>query len=365
MLTISITSLFPTLAQENNTDLVKSPAGKVLENFSVSAYLDAYFGYDFSRPKEGKIPYFVSMNRHNEATINLAFVDVRYQSERLRGRFAPGFGTYMNANYQNETGVVRHLVEASVGYQISKSKDSWVDIGILGSPYTNESAISRDHLMYTRSFAPEYVPYYLFGVKVSLPLSEKLTAYLYFINGWQQIKDQNQGKAIGTQVEYRPNSNNLINWNTYWGDERSSSQPDDRLRAFSDLYWIYNGEGKWDFTSCIYGGFQNNLSERFNSEVFWWQVNFITRYSFSQKASLSGRVEYFSDPHSIQISSQSLRPSFRAFSQGICFNYTPQSKLLLRLEGRYFQSPEKVFLNSKEEITGTKFWLIGGVTLSF
>ncbi|NJN00112.1 MAG: outer membrane beta-barrel protein, partial [Phormidesmis sp. RL_2_1] len=53
--------------------------------------------------------------------------------------------------------------------QLFKNKQIWLDAGVFGSPYTNESAISKDHLMYTRSFAPEYVPYYLAGVKLSVP----------------------------------------------------------------------------------------------------------------------------------------------------------------------------------------------------
>ncbi|MCU0401545.1 MAG: porin [Algoriphagus sp.] len=354
----------PSFSQVTNSGLMNTSSGEHLGNLSIGAYIDAYFGYDFSRPESGEIPYFVSSNRHNEANINLAFLDVRYASDRVRGRFVPGFGTYMNANYANEKGSLKNLVEASVGYRISKSKDIWVDFGILGSPYTNESAVSRDHLMYTRSFAPEYVPYYLSGLKVSMPISEKLTAYLYLLNGWQQIQDQNKGKAIGTQLEYRPDSKNLINWNTYFGDERSSNRPNDRLRAFSDLYWIHDS-GKWDFTSCLYGGFQNNLIDRFSKQVFWWQANFIARYTFTEKFSLSGRMEYFSDPNSMQITTERLKPGFSAFSHGLCLNFSPTANLLLRLESRYFHSQDEVFSGPNQESVDNKIWLVSNVTFSF
>ena len=357
-------TLTPVSAQVLNSGLMNSDTGEHIGNLSIGAYLDAYFGYDFSRPEGGQVPYFVSMNRHNEATVNLAFVDIRYESERVRGRLVPGFGTYINANYQNEPGTLKNLVEASVGFQVFKEKEIWVDFGVLGSPYTNESAISRDHLMYTRSFAPEYVPYYLSGAKFTLPLSGKLTAYLYLLNGWQQIRDQNSGKALGTQLEYRPDKKNLINWNTYWGDERSSDRPEDRLRAFSDVYWIHDGDGKWDFTSCLYAGFQNNLMDRFNSKVFWWQANFIARYHFTEKIALSGRMEYFSDPNSIQITAE-LQPPFQAFSNGLCLNLTPQSNLLLRIEGRYFYSSEALFQQTAQQTSKGKFWMISGITFSF
>lgn len=357
--------LNPALGQVSNSGLMGSSSGEQIGKLTIGAYIDAYFGYDFSRPETGQIPYFVSMNRHNEASINLAFLDVRYNSERIRGRFVPGFGTYMNSNYQGESGSLKNLVEANVGYKMFKDKEIWVDFGILGSPYTNESAVSRDHLMYTRSFAPEYVPYYLSGAKISMPISEKFTAYLYLLNGWQQIRDQNRGKSIGTQLEFRPNAKNLFNWNTYLGDERNKEKPDDRLRLFSDLYWIYKSGGNWDFTSCIYGGFQNNLDERFNKKVFWWQYNFIARYSFSDKASLSGSLEYFSDPNAIQITSETIQSEIQVFSKGICFNFNPESNLTLRLEARYFKAREAIFKDLAQQPTSDKFWLVSNVTFSF
>src|SRR6478609_5746578 len=176
-------------AQVVNTGMLDTTGGEHIGKIVVGAYIDAYYGYNFSKPASGDLPYLVSMNRNNEANINLAYVDVRYNASRLRGRLVPGFGTYMNANYTNETGSLKNIVEATIGVKPFEKKDIWVDFGVLGSPYTNESAISRDHLMYTRSLAAENVPYYLAGAKVTAPLGKKVTSYVYLLNGWQQIKD--------------------------------------------------------------------------------------------------------------------------------------------------------------------------------
>jgi hypothetical protein len=59
-----------------------------------------YYGYDVSKPEHGERPYFVSHHRHHEININLAYLSVRYTAPRARAVFTPGFGTYMNANYQ-------------------------------------------------------------------------------------------------------------------------------------------------------------------------------------------------------------------------------------------------------------------------
>ncbi|NJO01090.1 MAG: outer membrane beta-barrel protein [Bacteroidia bacterium] len=167
--------IFPELSAQDAFQERKNPDSLNQEKeekaeITVGGYVDAYYGYNFAQP-EGSVPYFVSMARHNEVNINLAFVDVRYTSPNVRARFAPGFGTYMNANYANEEGVLKNLLEASVGVRLVKN--IWLDAGILPSPYTNEGPISKDQLMYTRSFAPEYVPYYLAGARLGIPWVKK------------------------------------------------------------------------------------------------------------------------------------------------------------------------------------------------
>lgn len=355
-----------TIAQVSNSGLMDTIGGERIKNVTVGGYIDAYYGFNFSKPVSADNAYFVSMNRHNEVNINLAFIDIRYQSERVRARFVPGFGTYVNANYAAEDGSLKNIVEGSVGYKLIPNKEIWIDAGVLGSPYTNESAISRDHLMYTRSFAPEYVPYYLSGVKLSAPLNKKWNAYLYVLNGWQQIRDQNSQKAIGTQIEYRPNSKHLLNWNTFIGDERSAVAPNNRMRYFTDVFWIYNPEGKFSITSCAYVGMQQreDSSNNLNNNV-WWQANFIGRYTFSDKLSLSGRVEYFADPSSVQITPITGVNGFQASSAGLCANFQLANNLLLRFEGRQFFSTENMFVSESGNPNRTATWLISNVTVWF
>ena len=91
-------------AQIVNTGVMDTTDFRYQGKVTVEGYIDAYYAYDFNKPVGGNRPYFVSMARHNEMTINLAFVDVKYSSSRLRARFVPGFGTYINANYAKEPG---------------------------------------------------------------------------------------------------------------------------------------------------------------------------------------------------------------------------------------------------------------------
>ncbi len=352
-------------AQVVNTGVMDTTDVKVKGKFVVEGYIDAYYGYDFSKPTSKERPYFVSSARHNEMNINLAYVSVKYTSERVRARFAPGFGSYINANYAAEQGVLKNIVEGNVGVKLFKNKEIWLDFGVLGSPYTNESAISKDHLMYSRSFAPEYVPYYLSGAKLSVPLGKKVNFYLYLINGWQQIRDVNDSKSIGTQLEYRPNENLLVNWNTYIGNENSEVRPDFGNRYFTDVYFIYS-KGKFSGTSCFYVGAQETKLPTGSAETqLWYNANIICKYNFTPKVSLSGRLEYFDDQKSVQISPINPVNGFSSSSASLCVNYAIEENVLFRLESRSFFSNKNVYQNASGNPVSNSQLLIGSVTVWF
>ncbi len=326
---------------------------------AIEGYVDTYFGYNFSNTNDQSIPYYVSSARNNQFHINLAYIQVRYRSKGMRARFTPGVGTYMNDNYAAEPGTLKNIVEANVGVLLSEKRKIWIDAGVFASHYTNESALSKDQLMYTRSMGPENAPYYLTGAKLSVPLSKQVNAYFFLLNGWQVIEDNNNGKSIGTQLEYQPVSSMLFNWNTYLGDERSGVNPDYRTRFFTDLFWIYQPNAKFDATSCIYFGWQqvSNSSTR-----KWWHANINGRYNFTDTWSLSGRFEYFSDPELALLSPITSASSFYAFSTGACVNYKVHSNAMLRMEMKKLFSPDALFLNSENQ--ETKSNLIGVVSLT-
>jgi hypothetical protein len=322
-----------TFAQVINTATMDSSDYKVKGRVTVEGYVDSYYAYNFNKPQGGDIPYFVSMARHNEVNINLAFVGVKYSSQRVRVRVVPGFGTYLNANYANESGTLKNLIEANAGIRVFKNKGIWLDVGVLGSPYTNESALSKDHLAYTRSLAAENVPYYLSGVKATLPVSKKIAVYLFLINGWQQITDQNSQKSFGSQLEFRPNNNMLINWNTYVGKEKSAIDSINGTRYFSDLYFIYN-KNKLSVTSCIYYGIQEHLGEHFS----WTQANVISRYYFHQKLSGTLRLEYFKDLNGVLIVPITSLNKFETYGVSIGMDVRIDDNVLFRTEARQFFS---------------------------
>ena len=349
-------------SQVINTTMMDTLETTTIGQVGLGGYVDSYYGYNTSEPSTGSNPYFVSSARHNNVMINLAYIDVRYRSSYMRVRFVPGFGSYMDDNYASEPGSLKNMVEANVGVLIFPAKKIWVDVGVLGSPYTSESLVSKDQLMYTRSLASEQSPYYLAGAKLTLPISEKVNAYLFLMNGWQVIQDNNSSKSLGTQVEYRPNKQMLFNWSTYAGDERSTTNPDYRMRYFSDFYWIFKSGSRWSATSSFYIGAQERATA---SSATWWQANVIAKYAFSKKFSLSARVEHFRDPSSIIVSSITSMPGFRTTGYGLCGNIQLHKSAVFRLEARQFISQEDQYIDKSANPSRQSTLLIANLTAWF
>lgn len=335
------------VGQVINTATIDTAGSIRVGAITIGGFLDTYYSYNFASIPDKNIPYLTSSARHNEMNINLGYIDLRYSSSRIKARLVAGYGTFNINNYAREPIPLKFLLETSIGIKPLKKYDGWIYAGIIGSPFTNESYLSKDHLMYTRSLAAENVPYYLTGVKVVLPISKKLTASLYGLNGWQNITENGDGKALATQLEYKPNDNLIMNWNIYIGDEKTDSNPDYRARYFTDLYFIYS-KNKFDFTSSLYLGIQEKEDSlhRFSYPI-WYSANFIARYTFNPTLSLSARVEYFRDANNVLINPSTTQKEFHVIGGGLCFNVSLWKNFMFRLESRNFYAFNRVYRDLK------------------
>ena len=329
-----------------------APGVDTTKTVSLEGYADVYYGYDFSEPQGGDRPYFVNHHRHHEVNVNLAYLSARYTSPRARAVITPGVGTYMNANYAAERQTLQHIVEASIGVKLRRTKNIWLDAGVLPSPYTNESAISFDQPTLTRSFASEYVPYFLAGARLRFPLSPSVVANLYLLNGWQKIEKENTPLAFGSSVEWRPDTAIVVVANTYVGSERTLINPQARTRYFLDAYLMWKLSSRWSMTASIYAGAQSRVDTAISDfRIYdgWGQANATARYTWNGRSSISARAEYFRDPAELVITRVTAllpteRVGFGCFSGSLGYNVFPTPNLLMRTEARYFHAPIPVFI---------------------
>ncbi len=304
---------------------------------AVGGFVDAYYAYSLQNHPYQTRSYTTQPLRHNEFNLNLGFVDVKHQSDNIRGRFALQTGTYVESNLATEPELLKHVLEASVGTRFGQNV--WVDIGIFPSHIGWEGIVSKDNWTYSRSLVADYSPYYETGISITGNLSEKVTLRGLVLNGWQNINETNDDKAVGTQLQYKPWDAVLLNWSSFIGNERPDSVAS-RLRIFNDLYAVLTLSPSWSLAVVFDFGFQKQASG--SSYDSWHGSSVMVRHILSKQWAIAGRVEYFSDKYGILISTGTPN-NFQTVSGSLNVDYAPAANLLWRLEGRLFSSKDPIY----------------------
>src|SRR3546814_14759466 len=109
---------------------------------SSDLYLESYYLYDLHEPEDHQRPYFLYNHiRHNEFSVNLAYLKGTYQGEKLRANLAFMAGTYAQYNLSAEEDMLKHLYEANIGLRLGAG--TWLDAGVLTSYIGFERAASQ------------------------------------------------------------------------------------------------------------------------------------------------------------------------------------------------------------------------------
>lgn len=170
-------------------------------------FVDTYFAWDFGRPPTLDRAFTTQAARHAEVNVSLAFVEATLAAPRTRGRLALQYGTSVHVNYAGEPRLgavsgpdLSHFIqEAFVGYRVADR--AWLDAGVMLAPFGGESWISRDNWTYTRSLVAENSPYYEAGARLTWQAAPEVEAQLHVINGWQNISETNEDKALALRLQ--------------------------------------------------------------------------------------------------------------------------------------------------------------------
>jgi hypothetical protein len=311
---------------------------------SFSGYAEAYYSYDFNKPADNNRPSFLySHNRHNEFNVNLAFVKGSYITERIRANIAIAVGTYMNANYAAEPGVLENIYEGNVGVKISKSKNLWVDAGIFSSHIGFESAHSPSCWSLTRSMDAENSPYYESGARLSYTTDNgKISLTALALNGWQRITRVNGNSLMswGTQVFIKPTNELTLNYSTFLGTDKPDSV---RLcRIYHNLYAIFQFNDKIGITAGFDIGTEQ-VSKGSSDKNTWYTPVGILRFTPNSKWAIAIRGEYFNDENGVIISTGTPN-GFKTFGASLNVDRNIGDHLLWRTEFRTFSSKDEIFV---------------------
>lgn len=320
-----------------------------------STYAELFYTYDFNEPASHLRQNFLySYNRHNEVNLNLGLVKANYQSENLRANVALMAGTYAQDNMAAEQDALRYVNEANVGIRISKTKNLWVDAGIMPSHIGWESAIGKDNINLTRSFAAENSPYFETGAKISYT-SDNGKWFLsgLVLNGWQRIAkaEGNQSLSFGHQVIYKPNDKITLNSSSFIGNDKAKEEK--RMRYFHDLYGSFQLTDQ--FSAVL--GFDIGAEQKTkgsSSYNIWYTPNVLMKYQLDPKWALAGRLEYYNDKNGVIISTKTPN-GFQTFGYSLNVDYAILKNVVFRTEARGFTSKDAIFAKNDQMKQGNFF----------
>jgi hypothetical protein len=332
---------------------------------TISGYLEIYYSYDGNRPASNTKPGFIyNFNRNNEVNINLGYIKAAYRTDKLRANLAIGAGTYMNANYSSEPGVLKNIYEANAGVSLSKNNRLWIDAGVFSSHIGFASAIGKDCWTLTRSLVAENTPYYETGAKLGYTSKNNkwfLSALL--VNGWQHIQkpDGNTTPALGTQVTYTPSAGVSFNYSTFIGNE----QPDSArlMRYYQNMYAIIQFSDRLGLIASFDYGLQQK-SRRSRTMNSWYAPVLILKYQPDSKNSFTARGEYYRDPEGVIVSGITAH-GFETSGWSLNYDRAITTHAVWRIEFRKLQGKDEYFIDKDNSTKKVGTYVTTSIAMSF
>ncbi|WP_052732867.1 porin [Hymenobacter terrenus] len=354
----------PTTDPSLAVPLAVAPAQAIPNPLTTYGFVDGYYGYDFKYDNgNNRQSFLYSHNRQNEFTINQAVIGVRYDDGKVRGALGLHAGTYVSANYAAEDQALRHVFEAYAGFR--PFAKAWLDLGIFGSHIGFESAISKDNWTLTRSLMAENSPYYESGARFTYEVGPKLTLTGLVLNGWQNIRETNQAKALGTQIQWKPSDKLLINSSTFYGNEQPTTEAV-RRRYFHDFYITYAPAERVNLALIFDVGKQQSATA--SNYDTWHTASAFLKYKLTDKLSTTLRGEYYYAERGVII--QGIKPNttdanFRVAGGSLNMDYAPTSNVVFRIEGRYLNGINGIFARSDDAINKSYGNMTTSIAISF
>jgi hypothetical protein len=335
-----------------------SAAAQDVPSIAWDGVVDVYYAHDTADPPGRTRAYATEPARHGEFALNLALLRAQLSGDRVRGSVGFALGTYMEANYAAEPEHFRNVFEAWGG--VSLGGGTWLDAGILPSHIGFESAITPLNWTWSRSMMAEWSPYYLTGVRLGFEPGERTTANVLLVNGWQNIRETNGGKSLGVQVQHRPSDRLLLNWSGYVGDEAADGDPDALVRIFNDFWAQLTISERLEVAAVVDVGTQELAG---GDRGRWYGVSALARVRLAPMWALGLRVERFADPDQVNLVT-GLADAFETASGSVNLDWTPAEGIVLRVEGRVFDSASPVWPTA-DGLASTTGVVVSSLALTF
>jgi hypothetical protein len=192
--------------------------------------------------------------------------------------------------------VYRHVWQAYGTYVFAVGRGLTSDFGKFASMLGYETNYAKDNHQFSRAYLFNFLPFYHSGVRLSLPVHDKVTLMYMLTNGIQQTEDVNNFKSNHFAAIVKPTGS--VTWTTssYFGQEQSDgAQPDgpDGFFKVFDTYVSYTATPKLSLGADL--NYVTNEVNKSDPSLSLQGTGLYARYQLSDPGALSLRYERLDD----------------------------------------------------------------------
>jgi len=244
---------------------------------------------------------------------------------------------------------LRQLGPTNVSYLAPVGKGLTLQAGIFSSLIGYDSLYAKDNFNYTRPWGADFTPYLMMGANASYPITEKLMATGFLVNGYWHLARANSAPSAGGQIAYKVTPRVTVKETTLFG-------PHQRNTAFE--FWrfltdtiVERKTNKFTFaTEYIFSTERVDAPGRPRALTMSWQLP--ARWTLNDRWSVAFRPEVFWDRDGRWTLA---RQTVKAFTSTVEYRVPYKwSNAIFRLEHRWDDSrgPDGGFFRGAEVSPG-------------
>lgn len=204
-----------------------------------TGYVEAYYAYNFNRPRNGVTNFRGFDNRHNTFTLANAVLGATAEGGPLSARLLFQVGSTPSTYYGGEPALPgasganatsadlwRFVQEANLTYKAPVGRGLSVQMGLFPSPIGIEVFAVKDNWNWSRSSLFFALPFYHTGLRATYEWTPTLSTTAAVYNGWNSVVDNNEEKSVSASVVYKQPDKVLVQALYFGGIERNTGSPE-------------------------------------------------------------------------------------------------------------------------------------------
>lgn len=283
------------------------PAVRWIDSIDLRGLVSTSFGHNFARPASGTNQLRAFDGEDGSIRLDVAALAVEKRAGRpgeagfrldaLAGSSVPR-ATAAEGLFREETGEAGDfdLLQAFVSWVAPVGEGLRIDAGKFVTSFGVEPIEGPDgwgdHASHSFLFTLSE-PTTHTGVKASYAFSDRLSAELLLVNGWDDAKDRNGAKSLGAGVTFAPGGGATLTATVMTGPERAADSSS--RRTLAGLAAELSAGGPLAGGVIVERGEEEGLGAE-GETVSWWGIAAYARWAVSRSFTLGLRAERFEDP---------------------------------------------------------------------